>query len=86
LEATNHIGGRIRQQNFSGINIEVGANWVEGVNGPQLNPIWDMANKIRLRSFQSDYSNLSANTYKQGYIVFSILEYLSIYSVYFILE
>jgi polyamine oxidase len=78
LEATNHIGGRIRQQKFSGINIEVGANWVEGVNGPQLNPIWDMANKIRLRSFQSDYSNLSANTHKQGYIVFSILEYLSL--------
>ncbi|KAJ1686401.1 hypothetical protein LUZ63_017791 [Rhynchospora breviuscula] len=66
LEATDHIGGRIRQQNFAGINIEIGANWVEGVNGPQVNPIWDMANKIQLRNFYSDYSNLSANTYKQG--------------------
>ncbi|KAJ4795756.1 Polyamine oxidase [Rhynchospora pubera] len=44
----------------------MGANWVEGVNGPQLNPIWDMANKLRLRNFFSDFSNLSANTYKQG--------------------
>ncbi|KAJ4819580.1 Polyamine oxidase [Rhynchospora pubera] len=66
LEATDHIGGRIRQQNFAGINIEIGANWVEGVNGGQLNPIWEMANKIQLRNFYSDYSNLSANTYKQG--------------------
>ncbi|KAJ3703432.1 hypothetical protein LUZ61_007137 [Rhynchospora tenuis] len=66
LEATDRIGGRIRQQNFAGINVEIGANWVEGVNGPQVNPIWDMANKIQLRNFYSDYSNLSANTYKQG--------------------
>ncbi|KAJ4795755.1 Polyamine oxidase [Rhynchospora pubera] len=66
LEATDRIGGRIRQQNFAGINIEIGANWVEGVNGGQLNPIWEMANKIQLRNFYSDYSNLSANTYKQG--------------------
>lgn len=66
LEATDRIGGRIRQQNFAGENVEIGANWVEGVNGPQLNPIWDMANKIRLRNFFSDFANLSANVYKQG--------------------
>lgn len=67
LEATDRIGGRIRQQNFAGINIEIGANWVEGVNGPQVNPIWTMANKIRLRNFYSDFANLSSNIYKQGY-------------------
>ncbi|KAF3322083.1 polyamine oxidase-like protein [Carex littledalei] len=66
LEATDRIGGRIRQQNFAGKNIEIGANWIEGVNGPQVNPIWDMAKKIRLRNFYSDFANLSANIYKQG--------------------
>ncbi|GJN30561.1 hypothetical protein PR202_gb18874 [Eleusine coracana subsp. coracana] len=40
LEATDHIGGRMHKQNFAGINVEVGANWVEGVNGDKMNPIW----------------------------------------------
>jgi hypothetical protein len=28
----------MHKQNFAGINVEVGANWVEGVNGDKLNP------------------------------------------------
>ena len=65
LEATDRIGGRMRKVNFAGMNVEMGANWVEGVNGPELNPIWKMANKLRLRNFFSDYSNLSSNTYNE---------------------
>ncbi|KAK9113767.1 hypothetical protein Syun_020564 [Stephania yunnanensis] len=66
LEATDRIGGRIREQEFGGLNVEIGANWVEGVNGNELNPIWDMANKLKLKVFFSDYDNLYANTYKQA--------------------
>ncbi|XP_073006081.1 LOW QUALITY PROTEIN: polyamine oxidase 1 [Typha latifolia] len=66
LEATDHIGGRIHKTNFAGINVEMGANWVEGVNGDQMNPIWTMANELKLRNFYSDFENLSSNTYKQG--------------------
>lgn len=65
LEGTDRIGGRIRKTNFAGINVEMGANWVEGVGGHQMNPIWTMANKLKLRNFYSDFSNLSSNTYKQ---------------------
>lgn len=65
LEATDRIGGRMRKVNFAGMNVEMGANWVEGVNGPEMNPIWKMANKLHLRNFFSDYSNLSSNTYNE---------------------
>ncbi|XP_020103939.1 polyamine oxidase [Ananas comosus] len=65
LEATDHIGGRIHKTNFAGINVEKGANWVEGVNGTEVNPIWVMANELKLRRFYSDYDNISSNTYNQ---------------------
>ncbi|XP_038978175.1 polyamine oxidase 1-like [Phoenix dactylifera] len=66
LEATDHIGGRIHKTKFAGLNVELGANWVEGVNGNMMNPIWEMVNKLQLKTFYSDYNNLSSNTYMQG--------------------
>ncbi|CAA6661179.1 unnamed protein product [Spirodela intermedia] len=66
LEATNRIGGRIRKAKFAGLNVEIGANWVEGVNGQEVNPIWTLANKLRLRSFLSEFGNLSSNVYQTG--------------------
>ncbi|WOL18620.1 hypothetical protein Cni_G27417 [Canna indica] len=66
LEATNHIGGRMRSTRFADLNVEMGANWVEGVNGKEVNPIWEMAENVGLRTFRSDYSNLSSNTYGQN--------------------
>ncbi|XP_058091671.1 polyamine oxidase 1-like isoform X1 [Magnolia sinica] len=65
LEATDRIGGRIHKTNFAGLSVEMGANWVEGVNGPQVNPIWPMVNKLKLKTFFSNYDNLSSNTYQQ---------------------
>lgn len=53
---------------FAGLNVEVGANWVEGVNGKQVNPIWTMVNKLKLTTFQSNYDYLPENTYKQEYV------------------
>ncbi|KAI3865181.1 hypothetical protein MKX03_005821 [Papaver bracteatum] len=65
LEATDRIGGRIKKTNFAGLSVELGANWVEGVNGNKVNPIWTMANKIGLKTFYSQWNNISANIYKQ---------------------
>ncbi|KAI3879699.1 hypothetical protein MKX03_036556 [Papaver bracteatum] len=65
LEGTDRIGGRIKKTKFSGLSVEVGANWVEGVNGKEVNPIWTMVNQIGLKTYYSDYDHLSANTYKQ---------------------
>lgn len=43
----------------------MGANWVEGVGGEHVNPIWTLANKYDLKTFYSDWSNLSYNIYAQ---------------------
>ncbi|RLN43508.1 polyamine oxidase-like [Panicum miliaceum] len=68
LEATDHVGGRMRKQNFAGINVEVGANWVEGVNGGKMNPIWPIVNStLKLRNFRSDFDHLAQNVYKEEY-------------------
>ncbi|KAK1292564.1 Polyamine oxidase [Acorus calamus] len=65
LEATDCIGGRMHKVNFAGLNVEMGANWVEGVGGRSVNPIWTIANdKLHLRKFFSDYDNLTSNAYK----------------------
>ncbi|CAD6265937.1 unnamed protein product [Miscanthus lutarioriparius] len=66
LEATDHIGGRMHKKNFAGINVEVGANWVEGVNGGKMNPIWPIVNStLKLRNFRSDFDYLAQNVYKE---------------------
>ncbi|EEC74676.1 hypothetical protein OsI_10360 [Oryza sativa Indica Group] len=66
LEATDHVGGRMHKQNFAGINVEIGANWVEGVNGEKMNPIWPIVNStLKLRNFRSDYDYLAQNVYKE---------------------
>ncbi|KAF8718078.1 hypothetical protein HU200_025556 [Digitaria exilis] len=67
LEATDHIGGRIHKRNFAGVNVEVGANWVEGVNGGKMNPIWAIVNStLKLRNFRSDFEYLAQNVYKEN--------------------
>ncbi|XP_051183294.1 polyamine oxidase 1 [Lolium perenne] len=66
LEATDHIGGRMHKTNFGGINVEMGANWVEGVNGGKMNPIWPIVNAtLKLRNFRSDFDGLADNIYKE---------------------
>eukprot|EP01018_Ginkgo_biloba_P022628 Gb_10595 [translate_table: standard] len=63
LEATNRIGGRMHKHSFAGHTIEMGANWVEGVGGDHMNPVWNLANKCKLRTFRTDHSNVSFNIY-----------------------
>uniref|UniRef100_A0A0E0IR79 Amine oxidase domain-containing protein n=1 Tax=Oryza nivara TaxID=4536 RepID=A0A0E0IR79_ORYNI len=67
LEATDRIGGRIHKTNFAGVDVEMRANWVEGVTGKEMNPIWTIVNdELKLRTFNSDYDHLANNTYKQN--------------------
>eukprot|EP00253_Pinus_taeda_P006421 PITA_06421 len=65
LEATDRIGGRMHKESFAGHTVEMGANWVEGVGGKNMNPIWSLAQKYKLRTSYSDYSNISNNIYHQ---------------------
>ncbi|CAO2819090.1 unnamed protein product [Amaranthus hypochondriacus] len=66
LEATNRISGRIHKTEFAGYTVEKGANWLHGAEGPEKNPMYEIAEKINLKNFYSDFSNVSLNTYKQN--------------------
>lgn len=67
LEATGRVGGRMHKHNFGGINVEIGANWVEGVEGKKVNPIWPMVNAtLNLRNFLSDFDSVVSNVYKEN--------------------
>lgn len=71
LEGQSIIGGRMHKQKFGGLSIEKGANWVEGVNGPELNPILPLVQELGLRNAKSDYTNVSSNIYNAGYVTYS---------------
>ncbi|XP_048543549.1 polyamine oxidase 7-like [Triticum urartu] len=67
LEATERVGGRMHKHNFGGLNVEIGANWVEGLNGDKVNPIWPMVNaSLQLRNFYSDFDGVVGNVYKES--------------------
>ena len=70
LEATDRVGGRLHEKQFEGYTVEIGANWVEGVGGEKVNPIWTLANDHNLTLSYSDFSNVSANTYSQEWVYY----------------
>ncbi|XP_050110194.1 polyamine oxidase 1-like isoform X2 [Malus sylvestris] len=70
LEASDRIGGRIRKQDFGGVSVELGAGWIVGVGGRELNPVLDLALKSNLRTIFSDYSNARYNIYDRSGKIF----------------
>lgn len=57
----------MHKHNFGGLNVEIEANWVEGIGGDKVNPIWPIVNAtLKLRNFYSDFD--SANVYKEKYV------------------
>ncbi|KAH7290282.1 hypothetical protein KP509_30G040500 [Ceratopteris richardii] len=72
LEATDKIGGRMVNTDFSGYTVEIGANWVEGVGGKHVNPIWELAKRYNLRTSKSNFDNLSSNVYNEDILKMSI--------------
>lgn len=63
LEAADKIGGRIRKKDFGGATVELGAGWIAGVGGNQMNPVWEMAARSNLRTCFSDYTTARYNIY-----------------------
>ncbi|XP_035687059.1 polyamine oxidase 7-like [Branchiostoma floridae] len=55
LEGSDRIGGRMRQAEFGGVKVEIGANWVQGLHD---NPIWDLAQKYNISGKISDYDDV----------------------------
>ncbi|KAG6552017.1 hypothetical protein Mapa_006323 [Marchantia paleacea] len=69
LEATGKVGGRILNADFAGVKVELGANWIEGVNGQKENPVYSLANEVNLKYSYSFYENYTENIYDHtGYL------------------
>ena len=47
LEAQDRIGGRMRRDKLGGVTIELGANWIQGIDPvePERHPLWELAQK-----------------------------------------
>ena len=61
LEGMPDIGGRIRGVPFGGVNVELGANWIQGVlggNDTEENPLWPLKLKYGIEGIITDYSAL----------------------------
>lgn len=69
LEARGEIGGRMMTHDFGGITIEKGANWIEGVNGPHVNPLIPIAKEIKLVNDYSNFENITHNIFGAQYEV-----------------
>ena len=55
LEANDYIGGRIRNFEFDGYTVEMGANWISGLTANTYNnPIWKLAKDVNLCGHYSD--------------------------------
>ncbi|KAJ4711589.1 putative Polyamine oxidase [Melia azedarach] len=70
LEASDRIGGRVRNEKFGGVSVELGAGWIAGVGGKESNPVWELAAKSGLRTCFSDYSNARYNIYDRSGKIF----------------
>ena len=68
----------MHKHNFGGLNVEIGANWVEGVGGDKLNPIWPIVNStLKLRNFYSDFDSVVGNVYKEEYVNYILTLYIA---------
>ncbi len=62
LEAQDRLGGRMRTAEITpGVNVNVGANWIHGVDpaNPRLHPVFDLAQRCGgLEGIYSDFTDI----------------------------
>ena len=63
VEARHELGGRVQNGRIGGVQVELGANWIEGLGE---NPIWKLAQKFRVANQRSDWEDISYFT-KDGW-------------------
>jgi len=59
VEGADRIGGRVKDVEFGGINVEVGANWLHfsSMSEIDVNPLEKMINEANLNSVEDDYED-----------------------------
>ena len=47
IEAQDRIGGRVRREEIGGVTVDVGANWISGIDPeqPEMHPLWALAQR-----------------------------------------
>lgn len=63
VEARHELGGRVQNGRIGGVQVELGANWIEGLGE---NPIWKLAQKHGVENQRSDWEDISYFT-KDGW-------------------
>lgn len=49
VEANHYVGGRIRHARFASHTVEMGANWISGLENTYPNPVWNLARNVNLQ-------------------------------------
>lgn len=58
VEARAELGGRMMSTKLNGVTLELGANWIEGLESEEtgkVNPIWELAQKAKLDVVDNDW-------------------------------
>lgn len=55
VEARSELGGRVQQGRIGGLNVEFGANWIQGLGN---NPVWKLAQKYGVKNRYSNWSSI----------------------------
>lgn len=55
VEARHELGGRVQMGSIGGINVEFGANWIQGLGN---NPVWKLAQKYDVKNLYSNWSSI----------------------------
>lgn len=55
VEARDELGGRVKQGHIGGLNVEFGANWIQGLGN---NPVWKLAQKYGVKNRYSNWASI----------------------------
>lgn len=66
FEANSYVGGRVRSMTFEGHTVEMGANWISGLETKYQNPIWKLAKEVQLNGHfvdrhEEDFTQVLSN-------------------------
>ncbi len=57
LEAQNVVGGRMKKGKIGGVNVELGAQYIQGLGGDKMNPLKTYSNKLKLTTVEVDFED-----------------------------
>ena len=73
VEGADRIGGRVKDVQFGGITVELGANWIHysDISEDEVNPVEELVRATRLNTVEDNYDDLIfryRGTYHEKYL------------------